>query len=66
MQKINDARQPQEEKVPMPEPNDEVEGPQVAGEATSIMYDVANFQENEDSAPSLNDLASSLNVDQAI
>ena len=65
MQKINEARQAQEEKVPMPEPSEEVEGPQIAGEATSAMHDVANLQENEDSAPSLNDLVSSLNVDQA-
>ena len=65
VQKINEARQVQEEKVPIPEPNDEVEGPRVAGEATSAMHDVANFQENEDSSPSLNDLVSSLNVDQA-
>ena len=29
------------------------------------MHDVANFQESDNSAPSLNDLVLSLNVDQA-
>ena len=61
VEKINEARQAEEEQVPMPE---EDEGPQVAGEATCAMHDVANLQENGEGGPSLDDLVSSLNVDQ--
>ena len=43
MQRINEARQAQVEDVPIPEPSEEDEGPQVAGEATSAMHDVAIF-----------------------
>ena len=64
VQKINEARQAAVQKVPMPDPSEEDDGPQVAGEATSAMHDVANLQENDDSAPCLDDLVSSLNVDQ--
>ena len=64
MQKINEARQAEAQNVPMPDPTEEDDGPQVAGEATSAMHDVANLQENDDSAPCLDDLVSSLNVDQ--
>ena len=62
--RINEARQAQVEDVPMPEPSEEDEGPQVAGEATSAMHDVANFQENHDNTTSFDGLVSSLNVDQ--
>ena len=41
--RINEARQAEVEDVPMPEANEDDEGPQVAGEATSAMHDVANF-----------------------
>ena len=63
VQKINEARQAAVQNVPMPDPSEEDDGPQVAGEATSAMHDVANLQENDDSAPCLDDLVSSLNVD---
>ena len=61
VEKINEARQAEEEQVQMPE---EDEGPQVAGEATCAMHDVANPQDNGEGGPSLDDLVSSLNVDQ--
>ena len=62
-EKINEARQA-EQKVTVPEPMEEDDGPQVAGEATSAMNDAANLQENDNSGPSLEELPS-LNVDQA-
>ena len=65
VEKVNEARQTAEENVPMSEPMEEDEGPQVAGEATSAMHDVANLQDNEDGGPSLEELVSSLNTDQA-
>ena len=40
------------------------EGPQVAGEATSAMHDVADLQHSGNSGPSLDELTSSLNTDQ--
>ena len=61
VEKINKARQAEEEQVPMPE---EDEGPQVAVEATCAMHDVANLHDNGEGGPSLDDLVSSLNVDQ--
>ena len=64
MQKINEARQAEAENVPMPDPTDEDDDPQVAGEATSAMHDVANLQQNDGSAPCLDDFVSSLNIDQ--
>ena len=62
VEKINEARQTEEEQAPMPEKD---EGPQVAGEATCAMHDVANLQENGEGGPSLDDLVSLLNVDQS-
>ena len=62
--RINEARQAEVEDVPMPEANEEDEGPQVAGEATSAIHDVANFQEANDSTTSFEELVSSLNIDQ--
>ena len=44
--------------------SEEDEGPQVAGEATCAMHNVANPEENSEGGPSLDDLVSSLNVDQ--
>ena len=64
MQRINKARQADVQNVPMLDPSEEDDGPPVAGETTSAMHDVANLQENDDSAPCLDDLVSSLNVDQ--
>ena len=65
VEKVNEARQAAEENVPMSEPMEEDEGPQVAGEATSAMHDVANLQDNEDGGPNLEESVSSLNADQA-
>ena len=65
VQKMNEARQAEQQQVPVPEPVQEDEGPQVAGEATSTMHDIADFQHNESAGPTLNELASSLNEDQA-
>jgi hypothetical protein len=64
VQKINEARQAAVQNVPMPDPSEEDDGPQVAGEATSAMHDVANFQEAHDSTTSIDELLSSLNIDQ--
>ena len=60
VQKMNEARQAEQQQVPVPDP---VEGPRVAGEATSAMHDVADLQHTD--GPTLNELASSLNEDQA-
>ena len=49
---------------PMPEPSKEDEGPQVAGEATLAMHDVANFHEAHENTTSFEELVSSLNIDQ--
>ena len=62
--RINEARQAEVEDVPMPKPSEEGEAPQVAGEATSAMHDVANFQEAHDSTTSFDELVASLNIDQ--
>ena len=65
VQKImNEARQA-EQQVSVPEPVEENERPRVAGEATSAMHDVADLQHNDSASPTLNELASSLNEDQA-
>ena len=60
--KLSETRQAAEKNVPMSEPMEEDEGPQVAGKA---VHDVANLQDNEGSGPSLEELVSSLNADQA-
>ena len=62
VEKINEARQAEEVTS---EPVEEDEGPQVAGEATSAMDDVANLHQNELTAQSFDDMVSSLNADQA-
>ena len=64
VQKINEARQAEQQQVPVSEPIEVDEGPQVAGEATSAMHDVADIQHSDNSGPSLDELASSLNADQ--
>ena len=64
VQKINEARQAEQQHVPVSEPIEGDEGPQVAGEATSAMHDMADLQHSDNSGPSLNELASSLNADQ--
>ena len=64
VKKINEARQAEQQQVPVAEPIEGDEGPQVAGEATSAMHDVADLQHSDNSGPSLDELASSLNADQ--
>jgi len=66
VQKMNEARQAEQQQVPLPEPVEEDEGPRVAGEATSAMHDVADLQHTDNAGPTLSELASSLNEDQAI
>ena len=63
VQKINEARQAQEENVSEPQPaEDDDIGPQVAGEATSAMNDMLNLHHNDDSGDGAG--VSSLNYDQ--
>ena len=64
VEKLNEARQAEQEKVTVAEPMEEDDGPQVAGEATSAMNDAANLQENDNSVPRLEELLPSLNADQ--
>ena len=64
VQKINEARQVEQQQVPVSEPVEGDEGPQVAGEASSAMHDVADLQHSDNSGPSLDELASLLNADQ--
>ena len=45
VQKINEARQAEQQQAPVSEPIEGDEGPQVAGEATSAMHDVATVQQ---------------------
>ena len=63
VQKMNEVRQAEQQQVPVPETVEEDEGPQVAGEATSAMHDVPDLQHTD--GTTLNELASSLNEDQA-
>ena len=50
VQKINEARQAQEENVSEPQPaEDDDSGPQVAGEAMSAINDMLNLHHNDDS-----------------
>ena len=65
VQKINEARQAQEEDASDSSSQDEEDGPQVAGEAISAMHDVADLcQDNDSDGPSLEELVLSLNSDQ--
>ena len=64
MHRINEARQAEVKDIPMPEPSEEVEGPQVAGEVTSAMHDVVNFHEAHENTTSFEEFVSSLNIDQ--
>ena len=64
IEKINEAMQAEQEKVTVPEPMEEDDAPQVAGEDTSAMIDAANHQENDNSGYSLEELLPSLNADQ--
>ncbi len=53
VQKINEARQADVQNVPMPDPSEEDDGPQVAGEAISAMHDVANLRKTMTVLPAL-------------
>ena len=57
VQKINEARQAEQQQGPVSEPIEGDEGPQVAGEATSAMHDVDVLQHSDNSGPSLDELA---------
>ena len=65
VQKINKARQAEQENVTVHDPVEEDESPRVAREAMSAMHNVVNLQQNDESGPSFDDLVSSLNVDQS-
>ena len=60
--KINESRQAEQQQVPVSEPIQGDEGPQVA--ASSAMHDMADLQHSDNYGPSLDELASSLNADQ--
>ena len=65
VQKINEARQAQEETVVDNKPVEVDDGPQVVGEATAAMNDVYDLHHNNDvDAPNYEELVCSLNADQ--
>ena len=66
VKKLNEARQAEQQQVPVSEPIEGDKGPQLAGEATSAMHDVADLQHSDNFVPSLDELASSLNADQTM
>ena len=67
MEKINEARQAQEDNAAQPQPVEEDDGPQVVGEARAAMNDVLCLQQNyENKGPSLDELVSSLNADHRV
>ena len=64
VQKINEARQAQEENVSEPQPaEDDDSGPHVAREATTAMNDMLHLDHNDDSDDGAG-LVSSLNYNQ--
>ena len=68
VQKINEARQAQEQNISEPQPVEDDSGPHVVGEATSAMHDVFDLNHNNDSddaTASFEELVSSLNADQS-
>ena len=66
VQQINEARRAREDVITEPGPEEDDDSPQVAGEATSAMNDVANLHQDSDTeGPSLEELVQSLNPDQA-
>ena len=66
VEKINEAGQAREDNAAQPQPVEEDDGPQVAGEARAAMNDVLCLQQNdENKGPSLDELVSSLNADQS-
>ena len=64
VKKINEARQAEQQQAPVYEPIEWDNGPQVAAEATSAMYDVVDLQHSDNSGQSLDELTSSLNADE--
>ena len=68
VQKINEARQAQEQNISEPQPVEDDSGPYVVGEAISAMHDVFDLNHNNDSddaTTSFEELVSSLNADQS-
>ena len=66
MQKINEARQAEEEDVIDADPLEEQDdGPQVTGEATAAMNDAFDLHQNDETGPTLDELVSSLNPNQS-
>ena len=59
VQKINEARQAEEEDVTDADPLEE-NGPQVTGEATAATNDAFDLHQNDETGPTLNELLSSL------
>ena len=49
VQKINEARQAQEQNISEPQPVEDDSGPHVVGETTSAMHDVLDLNHNNDS-----------------
>ena len=63
MQKINEARQAEEEDVTDADPLEEQDdGPQVTGETTAAMNDAFDLHQNDETGPTLDELVSSLNA----
>ena len=63
VQKINEARQAEEEDVTDADPlKEQDDGPQVTGEATTAMNDAFDLHQNDETGPTL---VSSLNADQS-
>ena len=66
VQKINEARQAEEEDVTDADPlKEQDDGPQVTGEATAAMNDAFDLHQNDETGPTLDELVSSLNADQS-
>ena len=66
VQKINEARQAEEEDVTDADPlQEQDDGPQVTGEATAAMNDAFDLHQNYETYPTLDELVSSLNADQS-
>ena len=65
VQKINEARQAEQEQTTDLDSVEEDDGPQVLGEATSAMHDVVDLHQNDKSSPGYKDMVASLNADQS-
>ena len=66
VQKINEARQAEEEDVTDADPlKEQDDGPQVTGQATAAMNDAFDLHKNDETGPTLDELVSSSNADQS-